>query len=337
MSYETGTASSPVDLLTKFATWVASIGWTIDSSITVGSGWRLHIHKGSIYVNFRAAIAEMGGTAGFIDSNNLSFSGIGLYVGSGYSGASDWRSQGGGPLLNASPYNPTGVGVAMNPGAITAYHFFGDSTSNNIIVVIERSSGIFSHFFFGTSLNKYGTWTGGQYFGASLAGQVGSLLGCFTSSISGNNSGQLYSTYPPGFNLTNSAITYLKINVDAFTSKWVGIGNSALYGYTGKLGCSSNTSTVAECLIPNHSILVKRSTGQLSTQSLLLPISLGVTRDIAGYTIVGDIPSIFLTNSCMKGFTPSAAYTWGSDNYVVFPGSAFSTLLTNFGFAVKKV
>jgi hypothetical protein len=333
MTYETGTATNPSDLLQKLAVWVAANGWVIDSSIADGSGWRLHIHRGTMYMNFRAAVAETAAIAAFEHAYGAaSFSGIGLYAGSGYSGASSWKLQAGGPLLAVSYTTLFGVGMALTSGSIASYHFFSDASGDNICVVVERSSGIFSHCYWGVALNKTGIWTGGNYFGASLGFYE------YSQALSTNLPGLLLSTSPPGYS-ENTTQSLIKVDVDSFTSKWVTIGPTTIAwynGYTGKLGRSSLSYGSNET-IPGYYPLFYRVTGKQSTQSLLLPVVFGTARDTSGHSIIGDVPNIFFTNACVKGFTPKTIYNWGSDEYMVFPGNAYNANLTHWGFAVKKV
>ena len=58
MAYQTGSATSPSDLLTTLLTWLAGRGWTIDANATEDDGLRAHVHKSGYYVNLRAAMNE---------------------------------------------------------------------------------------------------------------------------------------------------------------------------------------------------------------------------------------------------------------------------------------
>jgi hypothetical protein len=334
MSYQTGTASSPVDLLQKLATWLSGIGWTIDSSIARAAGWRMHCHKGTQYVNFSAAMGETGNVAGFVNTwGGTSCYFIALYGGTGYNSGNDWRSQPGGPVTSGTS-NTTGCGIPLPSGSIQAYHFFADAAGDNIIVVIERTAGIFSQMFFGNSLVKIGTWTGGQYFGASLDVTQLSYI------IAGNNiPGFAYSTYGPGVCI-NFPAAYVRADVDAFTSKWIGIGRTTTVGngYTGKVGSSNATAEDTGQNGLDIAFLIDRGTSNLTGQSLLFPAVLTVVRDSPGFSFLGSIPNAFITNACCRGFSAGSIYQWGTDNYMLFPGPNPASMITkNYGFAIKKV
>jgi hypothetical protein len=286
-------------------------------------------------MNFSAAFNEDGTTAGFAGTyGNPNAYFIALYGGTGYSGASDWRSQMGAPKGYGGT-DTVGTGMPLPSGSISSYHFLADAAGDNIVVVVEKTSGIFGHMFWGTSLSKLGTWTGGAYFGACMDGWL-----CSMDNSSTSYPGCGVSSFCPG-TLQNQQATYVKANVDAFTSKWIGIGAAewASGGYTGKNGGSNVTEMLNA--VPGGldlAYLIDRGTSNLTGQSLLFPITLSAARDTVGYSLLGSIPNIFLTNACNKGFAQKGIYQWGSDDYMVFPGSTISIPLSkNYGFAIKKV
>jgi hypothetical protein len=333
MSYQTGTITSPTDLLQKLATWVTSVGWTVDSSVADGTGWRLHIHKGGVYVNFKSAISSSSASEQFDNYAYTPFSGVELYVGTGYNGANNWKTQPGGPIVNGGSYT-LGVGSPMPPGSSVAYHFFSDETDDNFIIVMERTANIFTHFGWGTGVVKFGVWTGGPYFFGAFNGRHVGYTYTDTSP------GRLYSVACPF--VMDDMQGYVRADVDAFTSKWIGCNQHTVTGYggyTGKNG-NANISTAARTTAVNASgFHVRRITSSLSGQSLLVSIYLSADRDAGGFSYLGRVPNIFLTNACAMGFTPSSIYTWGGDEYMVFPGpdAAYGTNWDHYGFAVKKV
>ena len=116
MAFQTGSATGIVDLFDQIVTFVTANGWTLDSKVPDGSGERAHLHNGSVYVNLRAGVNEN------IWANGSTGYQMGLYLGTGYSGASDWRSQAGGPLGQGQSYT-VGSGMALPSGALTGYWF----------------------------------------------------------------------------------------------------------------------------------------------------------------------------------------------------------------------
>lgn len=335
MAWQNGTATDPKDLLQKIAAFIAANGWTQDSSIADGAGWRLHAHKGTVYVNVRAAVNEAAAAAEFDDYYTTPFSGMLVYLGDGYSGASSWKNQTGGPKNVTTPTRTVGCGMVLPQGAIAGYQFFADATGDNIVIVVEKTAGIFTYMGWGTSIQKMGAFTGGQYFFAATCGYY-----------IAQNPAQAYPGYAqsagcPGAgdhaSVANPTI-FIKADVDAFTGKWVSIGTTVTgtQGYTGKNGSccvrALNTSTADRA--PSYVAFSDRLTNSMTGQSLLLPVRTTVLRDAGGYSFLGALPMVFLTNACAKGFSPGAQYLWGTDTYRVFPSPSVHP---SYGFAVKQV
>lgn len=327
MAYQNGTAISPADLLQKLAVFLTANGWTQDLSVADGAGWRLHAHKGGVFINLRAAINEAQASL-FDGVYTYPWSGIALYGGTGFTPGNTWKTQPGGPLGNGTA-SVVGAGSPMASGAISGYHFFADITGDTIVAVIEKTAGVFTHFGWGSSLEKLGTWTGGPYFFAALDGYWMSY------NYASQDAGCQYSALCPGSARTNPN-TFVRVDVDAFTGKWVGLGDetTGFRGYTGKRGSSCWVWSGTSAGAPSYARLNERCTNALNGQSLLLPIRFTVERDAGGYSFIGSLPHIFLTNACAKGFTPATVYPWGTDQYMVFPGPANGV---HGGFAVKKV
>ncbi len=351
MPYETGTASSPADLLQKIGTFISSHGWTIDSSVvagywdgTGGPGWRLHAHRGVVYVNLRAAVNESYESAvhadttivGFRASPAYRYSGIDISVGTGYNGANLWRDQPGVPVGCTNLW-PVGSGMQLPQGAISWYHFFADATGDNIIVVVEKTAGVFTHLFWGTSLKKLGTWTGGPYFGAAIHGYS---VGADPNTA---HHGLLWSAVCPGTNSTSwSSAFCVRIDVDTWIGKWASNADGSVgydaYGYTGWRLLSCATFDIScHSNVPEYGEMLKRLTSSMSGQSVFLPIRILAERNAVSsgeWSFIGTIPNIFCSNACDKGFAPAGLYSWGSDQYRVFPGPVNATHL---GYAVKVV
>ena len=352
MPYETGTASSPTDLLQKIGAFISSHGWTIDSSIaagywdgTGGPGWRLHAHRGSVYAHFRAVVNEAWentshialNIVGFQGSPTYRWSGIGIVVGNGYNGANLWRDQPGVPV-GCVNLLPVGAGMSLPQGAISWYHFFADATGDNIAIVIEKTAGIFTRMEWGTSLKKLGAWTGGAYFGAALGGYS---MGYPPAGV--NQPGFVYSACLPGvLNSSHYSAFCVQANVDAFSGHWAALwaagGTEDGYGYTGQHIMTGSTYNInAGQYTPEYIELAKRLTSSMSGQSLFLPIRVFAERGLVAsgeWSLIGTVPNIYASNACSKGFSPAGLYTWGSDQYRVFPGP---TDAPHLGYAIKVV
>jgi hypothetical protein len=246
--------------------------------------------------------------------------GIGLYMGTGYSGASIWNAQPGGPVGNSVAYM-VGCFMQLVTGAMIGYHFFDDG-SDNIVVVVEKTSGVFTCMGWGSSLVKAGTWTGGAYFFSAFGGYWGGLpAGTPGTTVTAN----CPFNHAGGANSDHSA--FVRIDVDSFTSKWISFSSdpTAQLGYTGKNGDSSVYTAVAapSTESPTYGPTMQgRCTSAMNSQVNLLPIRLFAARDVSGHSLIGDVPNLFFSNGVGNGFQATGIYQISAQNYMMFPNFA---------------
>lgn len=318
-SYQTGTPSSPTNLLQSLVTWLVTQGWTSNMSQADGTGWRAHLSKSGNYINLRATPGNES-IWGFSTGGNTTMFGIGLYLGTGFSSGSSWHAQAGAPIGNGQTYS-VGAFMQTPTGAMSAYHFFDDG-SDNIVVVVERTSGIYTHMGWGASLSKAGTWTGGPYFFAPWSAYLGQTA---TNGTPGTSSSSAFTPFCYGDN--NGFInSFVRADVDAFTNKWLSNGNqtTAQYGWTGKRCTSGHLLTVALPVeVPQYSAaLMSRLTSAMNGQAVLLPVRVYASRDAGGYSLLGDVPNLFVSNGAGYGFVSASIYPIGAENYMMFPNFA---------------
>lgn len=134
MAYETGTASSVSDLLTKLVTFATANGWTNNSPST-----GVVLSKGTVVCGL------------FANSPNLDTRGA-ITVANG----SAWNAQTG----NSSTTHQMDIGA----GPYTAYHFYAltEGSKDLLAVCVEISAGVFRHWIL-CDLIKVGSFTGGTY------------------------------------------------------------------------------------------------------------------------------------------------------------------------------
>lgn len=329
MAYLKTTANNLIDLLQKFNAWLVSIGWASDCSKTDGTGWWTTLHKNGNYVHLRATVNE-GSSAMFPSNYGYATSGILLTMGTGYvASPTRWCYQTGVPVENGST-NPLGVGCPMTSGAIIAAHFFStDANNEHIIMVVEKTPNVFGYLGWGPSIEKCGSFVGGQYFFGSLDGYY------FGYDYNAGGTGYLDSAMPPG-SYRSSAMVYVRCDVDAaFTGKWVGITNykDGYRGYTGRLGGSTCKWDGDASFCPVYTNIDNRFTNTLTGQSVLVPTRFFVERQTGGFSLIGNLPNIYQTSACWQGFANGGIYQWGTDSYMVFPGFTNDSR----GYAVKLV
>jgi hypothetical protein len=329
MSYQTGTATSPINLLQTIVTWLVSIGWTQDMSQSDGAGWRAHLHKSGNFVNLRAFMNESGGTIWGGGMWRAGY-GIAMYCGSGFASGSDWKSQAGGPIAQGQTYN-VGVAAALPAGSIQNYYFFGDATGDNVVLVIEQTPAVYNHLGFG-QLVKAGAWTpGGAYFFGSTSG--------FGATFPSPAYGVTDTSACPGcWDFNQSQNCFVRADVDTFTGNWLAVGNNnggASWGYTGKFVQSAvgppsqggNPLFVAPRYTdglasgPRNAWQVNQ-TSSADGRANLLPVLMFAQRDSGAVSLLGWIPNIFWSNGVGIGFSNASEYVLGTTTYKMFPNFA---------------
>lgn len=313
MSYYTGTALSPTDLLQKLVGHLVAAGWTQNMSQAEGSGWRAHLSKSGVFVNFRAFVNESFTSTGYS---------ICMNVGTGYASGSAWNAQAGTPVKSGTS---TVVGVGMplvNAGPYLNYHVFTDA-ADSVQIVLERTAGVFVHLGFGQT-QKNGTWTGGAFF-------HGSVMWDNANSTSSNYAGITTTSYCPGAcNFYNSATGFVRADVDTWTGKWLSmsVSTQAGYGYTGKRCLTPvKGNSEPDGQIPGYTGSWQgKMTSDMNGQANFLPVHLWAERDAGGASLLGNLPLVRLSNATAKGFSFGQEVHIGSDTWKVFPN-----------FAVQKV
>jgi hypothetical protein len=321
MTFLTGTASDPTDLLQQFKTFITGApGWTIDNDAAQVSGRILAISKGAKHVSLRSFLnenlAQMGGAA--------VGAGIAMTMYTTYalpSPTTHWWDQAGAPFVyNQIPVTLTAI-CTLAPGPTAAYWFFADAAGDNIVLVAFRSAGVYNHLYFGDMVKPAGqTWTGGVYFGGSSPMVTPFAMG----------PGNTQQGPPPGGMTIGNPCAFLKADVDSWTAKWVSLTNQrapATIVATGKamMSTAHNAGGTDEA-VGEHVMwgdLRLRAKSSLTAGILTLPVFWLVERDFAGavsgggWSLAGQVPNVFQTTA--DGYVPGAQYDISTDHYIVFP------------------
>lgn len=332
MAYATGVPTSPTDLLQQLNSFLTANGWTSDRSAVEGSGWTASLHKGSTYAHLRALSNE----AGFVTSIASGYALL-LYLSDNFDTLQPWVTQPGNAPTESTNSNRIGVGMNLAAGPFSNYYFFTDGTNDNIVVVLEKTPGLFLHLSWGTSLKKAGTWTGGMYFQGSSSGYYSPY-----PSFGANTPGFTSTSFCPGClddAQTNSS-GFVLCDVDTWTGKWVTIGdNTSAAFYTGRNGSSAVIGQAApSASIPRYSAspfspssnpqpFQFHQTSVLDGRANLLPVYWFAGRDgssgnVGGFSLIGSVPMVFFSTAVGSGFLPASDYVIGPDTYKVFPNFA---------------
>jgi len=321
MAYETGTATGVVDLAGKLNTFLINRGWVVDRFDNQGTGKRLQFHKGTSYFSTRWFNNEFGAAP----ASGANLYGPALIPCTGYASGSDWNAQPG-AVTAVSVSTKLGVALPLSAGAIVAYFFFSDATDDNFFVVVLRSGTIYNFLGFGTSLEKYGAWTGGQW----CTGTKGAAN--FNIANGTDAQGAVSDACPPGFNLSVTEPTlFCLVDIDGINGKFQGLTNStATFEKTDRFirGCICQVT-------PNQNtpetwdlgMLAVRSFNPISSGLVLLPCFLTIERTTGLYSPLGKIPLAFQCYNQLGGFPFGEEFTIGSDTYVAFPTYAIKKIV----------
>lgn len=299
--YQTGTAVSATAVLDQLASFLVAQGWMTNLNAAEGTGKRVHASKGGVTVNLRSAVAE----SNVFTSQSGAFTGIGINISTSYAAASAWYAQPGAPAgVTAAAYET--AALQLKAGLTSyVYHLFDDG-ADNVTVVVEADTGIFSYLGFGVSITKIGAWTGGAYFYGRVRGHA--LLGA----------GSITADRP----LRTAGSAFMRLSADG--ASW-GLLDLVPTASTGLRMLASTTGQGAFYEYPSAGALVSRGVSALTSEASLVPAQLLVARSAGGWSYLGGIPSLYCTTAVGQGFSAGSTYTRGTDSYVLFPN-----------FAVKK-
>jgi hypothetical protein len=334
MAFQNGAALGPVDLLEQLVVFLIANGWTTDRSAIEGAGWTATLHNGAMYIHLRASVNEQ--TPFLNGAATLGYS-IALYAGTGFSAGEAFNSQLiGTPTQWGSPLAPTGAVMTLLAIGIPNYYFFADAGGANIVVVVEKESGLYAHMGWGTSLSKLGAWTGGPYFFASssayyghsaVPGMTGHDLTAACMGTAGDDAG--------------GCCGFVFAEVDSFTG-WISLAPEAIVGngnlgYCGKVGGSSVGGPSANQQIRDQFPSYMRQSGWnnsgayqpnltsvIDGRANLLFCLLWAERDGTGpgYSPLGTIPYCFAFSGVGQGYSAGSNYVIGTDTYSMFPNFA---------------
>ena len=346
-SYQTGISSSPTSLLQTLVTWLTGQGWTVNQSEQDGAGWRAHLVKaGSLNLNLRAAENERiwrRGTSNYHDLGNGGY-GIGLYLGTGWNGGSNWYAQPGGPVR---PYdlNTSGCGMNLPQGSVAAYHLFDDG-NDHITVVVERAPGIFCHMGWGPSLERASLPEPFPYFFASSSTKLNTAES--SDLLSGNRRGMDLTAYPPmshtdedystisGSTGQTHCTAFVRVDAASFAGRWIGDckPEDEGFGWTGRRmrdalnKCPDALGGMEEDEYVNYQYLWDHGTsspGERTLQSafggaLLLPLHCFMEAEPQNrWAPIGYPPTVFWTEAVGHGYSAGDVYQLGGQNYMLFP------------------
>ncbi len=283
MAYQTGTFSSPADLVSTIQAFATTNGWTLSGNV---------LKKGSVYaavwadgvdVKVQGGLGESGGVltspcpdTGHIDGGDASYP----YFGE---------------LQSSYP---------------ATYHLFAHTNPDVILCAVNYNVVWWQWMAFG-SIVKYGDWVGGEFYcgphnGSMLsAGQTdayrvqssGSWLSSGLALFWGGKE-NWGNTYPDG--------SYLHCEIDGYT--WASSTRE-----TGGLSAAYLKARHPEVM----GDLIKNSVSTWNQQATLIPYYLFADRPDSKQSLIGQVEHI--RSLRLDNLNPGDIITIGSDKWMVFP------------------
>lgn len=301
MAYETGSATSMEDLISKlftFATGLSTTPWTQDE-LDTGNDWGT-IHRGSMYVSFRWDTTDE----------------LGVYQSLGWTASQEPHQQDDDSGEGAAGAPTTSRRVNFeSAGPYTAYHFFaGEGSTPYIHIVVEVDSGRFRHFGFG-NLKKLGSWTGGEYSYAHFWNQTAGGID--------NPNSTLHSVGLEGVFASSSSVATLHMEDfedQGVNEKWVVFSGVAVPAGTDR-ATETRRTVLGQWrggLWGNYLAWIRYSTPNAYKPFAPMPViyyDKNATPDTVRW--IGEQPDVAVMN--MASFTPGQSITIGSDTWMVFP------------------
>tara|TARA_R110000868_G_scaffold66342_1_gene197638 strand:- start:970 stop:1899 length:930 start_codon:yes stop_codon:yes gene_type:complete len=287
MAYETGSSSSPSDLLTKLGTFAVAQGWTSNyaGARTSGSGNALQLtksgHSCTFYSNTAAVSAVENGPS------------IGVYAHAAYSSGNGTENQ-----ASKSPVTYTNALA----GPYVAYHFFAGATY--LYVVVESTLGVFKHFGTGI-LTAFGAITTGQFCYANFwAYEYSSGDSAYISSLTSNSHCYPFNHIDAAYSLA----TAVRVDCDSLSPNWLQ-SNSTNPFYGGARSTSTAYAGSSYNLLSAPSAYTQRA--------ILHPCMLWGTRVGGNLATLGFPPNVRWVN--VTNLTNGQVVTLGSDQWKCFP------------------
>jgi len=317
MAFETGTATSQEDFMTKLRDFLqlAAVNWVVDEFDTTND-W-LAVHHGnavdSIYVQWRwdnvnaiqgyhsegfTALTKPPGHPG--DSGN----------GDDYALAGSSNSErrlsdiGNGPYANYFFFSPNDVDVdpATDPDKVPYVHF-----------VLEISPGRFTHGSIGL-VRKKGNWSGGGYHGLMVW------------DADSNNVAATHNIVVDG--AANGLFDLATVHFDVSATSYPGLANDAQWAIVGDRGGSNGTDTAGNARIALtwgtrdgwvadalNGMIVNPNSGFVPMAPVLLVTHQEGATDT--HRFIGSIPDMRILNGTFLEATEEIVV--GSDTWKVFP------------------
>lgn len=319
MAYQTGSASSPTQLLDALRVFAIANGWTELRWGALGNGYQLSLSKNGLYCHLRSGVNEA------LRSGYAAVTGIFLSASTGFDGAQPWNNQPGTIVNTSGLVEACGL---YEVSASNTYHLFAASGPDMILLAAEVSPGVFHHLAFG-ELTRYGNYAGGVF----VTGAFGS--DAYTYSYNGFTDyvfGYPYDRHGglPFNDYKGYGQTYVRGSVDAVEAWYAVCQSSPLTGKRAKGIWEAGTGTPSGSLAR---FWWDRSPNTLNGITPMLPFHVCVERPSGYFSPFGVTPHLRYLN--LANYQPAEQFALGTEQWAVFPGHSRNGKSGLHGYAVR--
>lgn len=319
MAYQTGSASSPTQLLDALRVFAVANGWTELRWGAHGAGYQLSLTKNGLYFHLRSAVGEV------LRSGYATVSGIFLTGSTAFDSGQPWNNQPNTIRNTSSQIEACGLyEVSSN----NTYHLFAASSPDMILLTAEVSPGIFHHLAFG-ELSKYGAYAGGAF----VTGSFGSDGYTYTS---GGISDYVFGYSPdrhgglPFNDYKSYGQTFVRGNVDAVDAWFSVCRGSPLTGKRAKAMWEDGVGTQRNSLARywwGH------APNTLNGVTPMIPFYVFVERPSGFFSPFGYTPHLRYLN--ITNYAPAEQFSIGTDQWMAFPAHSKNNKSGVHGYAVR--
>lgn len=318
MAYQTGSASSPTQLLDALRVFAVANGWTELRWNANGAGYQLSLTKNGLYFHLRSAVGEA------LRSGYSVVTGIFLTGSAGFDSAQPWNNQPGTLRNTSGQIEACGL---YEVGTSNTYHLVAAGSPDMILLAAEVAPGIYHHLAFG-ELSRYGAYAGGAF----VTGSFGSDANIYTNT-NDYVFGHTYDRHGglPFNDYKNYGQSFVRGTVDAVDTWFSICYSSPLTGKRAKAIWEGGTNT------PLRNSLAcywwKHVPNTLNGVTPMIPFYVFVERPSGFFSPFGYTPHLRYLN--ITNYAPSEQFSIGSEQWMAFPAHSKNNKSGVHGYAVR--
>lgn len=281
MAFQTGSFSSAADLIATIKTFASANGWLVSGDV---------IYRGSVYTALTIEAV----------TDDMTSERIRVQGGTGESAGVLTGASSGSAYCLGGIY--TGTSSTFDFAFPATYYLFNYASPDTIICIARSNEGLYFNWLTFGVLTKYGSYTGGEFFGATH-GRPGKLARPSMQPKWHANNSTGRGTMAPFWDMTETAYylpnTYVRSDLGA--EAWIGENGPG------------NTVDVNLCAYS----LITRTPNAWNGQAAMAPFWVRAKRPDGFYSLLGLFEHA--RNIRVTNYEATDIITLGSDRYMTFP------------------